>query len=171
MRVERICRRWGGMGTPPPHVSVAMSRSHSRETEPSSDWIEFELTDVDEARRVHDTLPEGVGKLAELAPDYWERRRRKALPMDRALAGFTIDWLLSLPAGLRPRSLCDRYPRAANAIAAAADGADRFAVLNELLSDRRGNRHGFPPEIRQELVALRDAIAAAAVADAGPAEG
>jgi hypothetical protein len=137
------------------------------ESERPSGWIEFELTDVDDARRAHDTLPEGVDKLPELTPNYWEQRRRKTLPMDRALAGFTIDWLLSLPATLRPHALCDRYPRAANAIAA-ADAADRFAVLNDLLSDSRGKRQGFPAQVRQEMVALREALAAAALGLAPP---
>jgi hypothetical protein len=146
-----------------------MTRSPQEEPERPSDWIEFELTDVDDARRAHDALPEGVDKLQELMPNYWERRRRKAQPMDRALAGFTIDWLLSLSATLRPHVLCDRYPRAANALAAAADEAQRIAVLNDLLRDSRGNRRGFPAQVRQELVALRDALAAAALASAQPA--
>jgi hypothetical protein len=148
---------------------MSMTRSPQEDSETPAGWIEFELTDVDDARRAHDTLPEGVDKLAELAPNYWERRRRKPLPTDRALAGPTIDWLLSLPATLRPHVLCDRYPRAANAIAGAADGVDRLAVLNDLLSDGRGHRRGFPAEVRQEIVALRDVVAAAAVASAQPA--
>ena len=121
--------------------------------------IEFELTDIADARRAHDTLPEGVDKLPALAPDYWEQRRRKPLPTDRALNGATIDWLLKLPLSLRPRELCDRYPRAANALAAAWHGDERAAVLDDLLSDRRGRRRGFPPEIRSELEALRYAVA------------
>ena len=31
-------------------------------------------------------------------------------------------------------------------------------MLDELLTDRRGNRRGFPPEIRSELQALRYAV-------------
>jgi hypothetical protein len=121
--------------------------------------IEFELTDIEDARRAHDSLPEGVDKLSELAPDYWSQRRRRPLPTDRALQGSTIDWLLKLPLSLRPRELCDRYPRAANALAAAWHGHERAAVLEELLTDRRGRRRGFPPEVRSELEALRYAVA------------
>jgi hypothetical protein len=145
-----------------------MDRSPHEEHERPSGWIEFELTDVDDARLAHDRLPEGVERLPELTPHYWEQRRRKPGPVDRALAGFTIDWLLSLPVALRPSALCDLYPRAANAIARVPDGAERFAVLNDLLSDNRGNRRGFPEVVRKELVALRDATAAAAIAPAGP---
>lgn len=121
--------------------------------------IEFELTDIDDARRAHDALPEGVDKLPELTPDYWVQRRRKPLPTDRALLGSTIDWMLNLPPSLRPRELCDRYPRAANALAAAWLGNERGAVLDGLLTDRRGHRKGFPPEVRSELEALRYAAA------------
>jgi len=121
--------------------------------------IEFELTDLENARLALEELPAGVDQVPTLAANYWEQRRRKPLPTDRALQGATIDWLLKLPASLQPRELCDRYPRAANAVAAAWSGAERAAVLDDLLSDRRGRRRGFPPEIRSELEALRYAVA------------
>jgi hypothetical protein len=121
--------------------------------------IEFELTDLEHARLAHEELPDGVDKIPTLVPNYWEQRRRKPLPTDRALQGSTIEWLLKLPASLRPRELCDRYPRAANAVAAAWHGSERAAVLDDLLSDRRGNRRGFPPEVKSELQALRYAVA------------
>ena len=120
--------------------------------------IEFELTDFEDARLALEELPEGVDKVPKLAPDYWEQRRRKPLPTDRALQGRTIEWLLKLPASLQPRELCDRYPRAANALAAAWHGGERVAVLVELLSDRNGTRRGFPPEVKSELQALRYAV-------------
>jgi hypothetical protein len=121
--------------------------------------IEFELTDLENARLALEELPDGVEKVPMLAPDYWEQRRRRPLPTDRALQGSTIEWLLKLPAPLRPRELCDRYPRAANALASAWQGSERAAVLDELLNDRRGRRRGFPPEVRSELEALRYAVA------------
>jgi len=121
--------------------------------------IEFELIELDDARRAHDALPEGVDKLPELAPDYWEQRRRKPVPSDRALQGTTIDWLLELHVRMRPRELCDRYPRAANALAAAWRNGEFAAVLDDMLIDRRGRRRGFPPEVRAELEKLRRACA------------
>jgi len=126
------------------------------------DAIEFELTNIEEARRAHDTLPEGVDKLSELVPDYWQQRRRKPQPTDRALAGFAIDWLIALPPALRPHALCERYPRAANAIATAWHSAERCAVLHELLGSKRGKRRGFPDDVRLEIEALRDAAEALA---------
>ena len=126
------------------------------------DAIEFELTGIEEARRAHDALPEGVDKLPELVPDYWEQRRRKPQPTDRALAGFAIDWLIALPPALRPHALCDRYPRAANAIAAAWHSPERGAVLHDLLNSNRAKRRGFPDDVRIEIEALRDAAEARA---------
>jgi hypothetical protein len=121
--------------------------------------IEFELTDLENARLALDELPDGVDRVQTLAPNYWEQRRRKPVPTDRALQGSTIEWMLKLPPSLRPRELCDRYPRAANVVAAAWSGSERAAVLDELLSDRRGTRRGFPPEVKSELQALRYAVA------------
>jgi hypothetical protein len=120
--------------------------------------IEFEPTNFEDARLALEELPEGVDKVQMLAPDYWEQRRRKPVPTDRALQGRTIEWLLDLPVSLQPRELCERYPRAANAIAAAWHQAERVAVLDELLSDRGGTRRGFPPEVKSELQALRYAV-------------
>ena len=120
--------------------------------------IEFELIPLDDARLALEAVPDGVDKVPTLVPNYWEKRRRKPLPTDRALQGSTIEWLLKLPVSLRPRELCDRYPRAANAVAAGWRAGQRAAVLDELLTDRRGNRRGFPPEVKSELQALRYAV-------------
>jgi hypothetical protein len=119
--------------------------------------IDFQLTDLDDARHALDELPAGVGRLPQMDPGYWLQRRRKPQAADRALVGATIDWLVSLPQQLRPQALCDQYPRAANAVAEAWNSPQRLAVLDALLSDRRGNRRGFPPQARRELEALREA--------------
>jgi hypothetical protein len=136
--------------------------------------IEFELVPVDAARAAHDQLPPGVEALPTLVPDYWPRRRRKPVPTDRALTGQAIDWLLSLPAPMRPTRLSERYPRVVNAIAAAWPGAGRMAFLEDLLVDRRGNRAGFPAEVRGEIEALFGwadrSTAAAGAPHRGPAD-
>ena len=89
------------------------------------DAIDFELVPVDAARAVHDEPPAGVESLPTLVPGYWVERRRKPGASDRALTGSAIDWLLALPAAVRPKLLCERYPRVVNAVAAAAPGAVR----------------------------------------------
>ena len=118
--------------------------------------FEFELTDFQQARQVLDELPAGVREVAHLAPGYWEERRRKALPTDRALTGTAIDWLLALPTTVRPMVMCERFPRIVNHIAETwRDHAGTVAALGRLLTDERGGRQGFPPDIRAELQRLR----------------
>ncbi len=125
-------------------------------TPSSRDAIEFEITDFAVAREALDALPEGLARAKTLAPGYWERVRRKLLPRDHALAGLTIRWLLELPAALRPHALCERYPRVANELAEAwPRPAERTAMLDTLLVDRRGGRRGFALNVQHELEALR----------------
>ncbi|HEY6135760.1 MAG TPA: hypothetical protein VIW70_17430 [Rubrivivax sp.] len=131
--------------------------------------FEFELTDFDEARKSLDEAPEGLAEAAAaLEPDFWERRRRKSLPTDRALNGVAIEWVLALPIALRPMGLCDRYPRVANAIAEAWPIFElRRSMLDSLLEDKRGRRQGFPPEVRSEIETLR-CVLPADIADFAP---
>lgn len=124
--------------------------------------IEFELTDVSDARHALDDLPPGVREREQLEPGFWERRRRKLEATDRALAGTTIDWLIKLPADVRPKALCEQFPRVANVIAQAwHDGPQGDAVLRRLIIDDRGGRRGFPPEVETELRRLAQHRAAA----------
>ena len=119
--------------------------------------IEFELTDLSDARHVLDELPEGVLEREKLEPGYWEQRRRKALVTDRALTGAAIDWLIKLPPEVRPKVLCEQFPRVANVIADAwNDGPAGDRLFARLLSDDRGGRRGFPADIEHELLRLVD---------------
>lgn len=128
----------------------------------SLDAIEFEITDFAVAREALDAPPDGLARAKTLAPGYWERVRRKLLPRDHALAGQTIRWLLDLPAALRPHALCERYPRVANELAEAwSRPAERTAMLDSLLVDRRGGRRGFALKVQHELETLRHDAGAA----------
>jgi len=132
---------------------MAPNRSPSPEAPPGT--ISFEVADLADARRALDELPSGVVEVAKLEPNYWEQRRRPTRPEDRALTGVTIDWLLALPPELQPRTLCERYPRVANLIAAAWPRIEeRRSLLHSLLSDARGGRQGFPVRVRREIEAL-----------------
>src|SRR5436190_21899877 len=103
--------------------------------------IDFEPTDFHNARRALDELQAGVREVAHLAPGYWEERRRKLIASDRALTGVAIDWLIALPAVLRPRVLCEKYPRIVNQIAETwRDHAGTVQALGRLLVDDRGGR-------------------------------
>jgi len=117
--------------------------------------IEFELTDLGDARRALEELPEGLELLHQSAPDYWALRRRAATPTDRALSGPTMDWMGGLPADVRPLKLCERFPRIANAVAQAWPNAGHCeSLFAGLLTDRRGKRRGFPVEVQAELERL-----------------
>ena len=120
--------------------------------------FEFELTDLEEARRVLDSESMSQFDVATVAsPAQWKRVRRVTLPTDRALSGRAIDWLLRLPAGVRPEHLSSRFPRIANALAEVWDDPEESRTsLDKLLGDGRKGRKGFPPEVHHELIALRD---------------
>jgi len=123
---------------------------------PAADSIDFELTDFADARHALDDMPPGVKEVQQLKPGYWEQRRRKPVATDKALAGSSLDWIISLPPELRPAELADRYPRVVNMISAAWNDIDRcVATLDELIVDHRGGRKGFSTEVDTALRALR----------------
>jgi hypothetical protein len=118
--------------------------------------IDFELTDFLTARSAMDELPEGVLEAQAMKHGGWEAQRRKPVASDRALTGVALDWLMSLPHDLRPRSLCESFPRVVNLIAQQwPEPVRRRAVLDGLLVDSRGNRRGFPADEMREIELLR----------------
>ena len=119
--------------------------------------IDFEITDFEHARQVLDDLPPGIGRAKAMEPGFWEQQRRKPTPTDRALTGVAMDWVISLPAGLRPHATCEHFPRVINAVAGAwADTNYSVQVLDHMINDSRGGRRGFPAAVQQELGALLD---------------
>jgi hypothetical protein len=117
--------------------------------------IDYELTDFDAARAAHNVLPPGVEQLERLRPEFWQQRRRRMLVTDRAMTGSTLEWVMRLPPALRPRVLCDRFPRIVNSISESWDDIDKsLSVFDHLLNDRRTGRRGFPPDVRDEIEAL-----------------
>ncbi|MEO8527295.1 MAG: hypothetical protein ABI460_21365 [Caldimonas sp.] len=129
---------------------------------PASTWqdegLEFEITDFGEARRILDD--ESIAQFhvaTAMSPAQWKRLRRATLPTDRALSGRAIDWLLSLPPGVRPEKIGSQFPRIANALAGVWDEPGECqAALDKLFDDGRTGRIGFPPGVQNELLALRD---------------
>jgi hypothetical protein len=80
---------------------------------------------------------------------------RKASPANTPLRR-TREWIESLPARVRPVNLMRRFARVANLIAATWGKPEYFETYMEsLLTDTRGNRKGFPPDVLAELSALR----------------
>lgn len=117
--------------------------------------LEFEPTDFGSAREAHDQPPPGVERIPEFVPDFWVLKRRRPTAVDRAMTGDALAWVMALPPMLRPHTLCDRFPRVANTLAASwHDPQARIEALSDLLVDHRGGRRGFPYEVRGEIEAL-----------------
>lgn len=102
--------------------------------------------------------PMGSLSSAETPPDVrWQDQRRPPRHNDESLTGTARIWLRRLPAGRRPLKLCIRYPRVANRLAWCwHDPVTAEQVLEDLLVDHRGGRHGFPRPIELELRRLRE---------------
>jgi hypothetical protein len=82
----------------------------------------------------------------------WSQTRAPLIDDDRVMLSHTHSWLRSIPNGMHPKQLCRHYPRIANRIATNwSDVPLVDRLLMDLMVDRRGNRMGFPPRIRQEL--------------------
>ena len=128
-----------------------MSQNPGKQPFNPSGLIEFEFTDVDQARKEADK-PAVVAALEKLLPGYWEEQRRPAVPSDRALTGKAIDWMLALPPEARPKALCEQFPRIANHLADGWDDLPNIRIaLMRLLADERGGRKGFSLQIEQEI--------------------
>jgi hypothetical protein len=90
---------------------------------------------------------------AEAAGYTWERR--SPVPADGSVLGHTGNWLNSLPKGVRPVHLQQEFPRIANDLARLWGQTlelDRYFQDKEFSS--REDRHGFPPLIKEELLAM-----------------
>ena len=73
-------------------------------------------------------------------------------PRDARLSDLALVWLHRLQADLRPLTLCEQFPRIANRLALCWDDHALTAkVFEELMADRRGNRRGFPADVKREL--------------------
>lgn len=116
------------------------------------DALEFELIDFQSARKQLDDLPAGITS----RPGYWDPKRQDHGGADRALTGPTLDWLLSLPEAVRPKHLCDQFPRVANTVALVWAQKERAVVMIDRLmhDDRGGTRKGFPEPVMYDLGVL-----------------
>jgi hypothetical protein len=66
-------------------------------------------------------------------------------------------WLERLPGEVSPHALATHYPRIVNLLALQwNDKRVCSAYFEDLLNDRRGGRRGFPPDVRRDLMSLRE---------------
>jgi len=116
-------------------------------TIPRSDVYATEKTREPSAKR---RSPPSMSNAAERY-----KHLRKAVPANIPL-GPTLMWIESLPPEQRPTALLRRFARIANLLAATWADAKAFdACMDSLLTDKRGNRQGFPSDVLAELIALR----------------
>ncbi len=114
--------------------------------------LDFELTDIGEARLALDEMPAGISSRVRLDPSFWSQRRRASQISDRALTGETVKWLMQLPSAVRPQQLSLQFPRLSNFLASVwPSPPEAAAALEALLVDRRGDRRGLPNAIQQEV--------------------
>lgn len=84
------------------------------------------------------------------------KANRRREPFNQPLPG-TLRWVESFPEAIRPNALLERFPRIANALARAWNDREQLRMeLDQLLVDRRTGRRGFPPDVYNELLTLRD---------------
>src|SRR6266446_319049 len=90
------------------------------------------------------------------SPKAQYRGVRKATPASEPLPR-TLEWSASLPLDVQPTALLHHYGRIANVIAAIRrDSKSLQSYMDCLFTDDRGDRHGFPPDVLHELLALRE---------------
>ena len=81
---------------------------------------------------------------------------RKAHPAEYLLP-LTEKWFDAFPADRAPCALASQYPRVANMIAVQwRDHRGAPELFDDLLTDKRGGRAGFPPAVRRDLVMLQE---------------
>jgi hypothetical protein len=81
---------------------------------------------------------------------------RKARPAEYLLP-LTEKWFDGFPPDRAPCALASQYPRVCNMIAVQwNDRRGAPDLFEELLTDRRGGRAGFPPAVRRDLHAVQE---------------
>jgi hypothetical protein len=81
---------------------------------------------------------------------------RKARPADYLLP-LTEKWFDGFPPERAPCALATHYPRICNMIAVQwNDHRGAPELFEDLLTDKRGGRAGFPPLVRRDLLAVQE---------------
>jgi hypothetical protein len=132
-----------------------MQNGKTSGSNPPPGTIDYKWTDIADARDAHDSPPPGLKHDIREQMKFWEQRRRPTLVTDRALTGRSLEWALGLPPLLRPKALCDRFPRIANSISESWLDIDAsLGLFDHLLNNRRKGRRGFPSDVQHEIEAL-----------------
>lgn len=119
-----------------------------------SDSLEFEKVSFSDARKALEETGPAAYAVAK-KPEDWAAKRTDT--PDEPLSDEATAWMIELPDAVRPRQLALRYARIANRIAELWKEpvkCERF--LDDLMTDQRGGRKGFPLAIASELATLHE---------------
>jgi len=146
-RIRLLCLRrprFDGAGTP-----TRMSIYQSRTPRPiTNDVSRFDT------RRSRFAPAHPPSRIQDGEQDW--RLLRKVEPANYLLP-LSVAWLGNLPPGIRPKALASRYPRIVNLLALEWNkSASCSAYFDDLLTDRRSNRQGFPADVYCDLLVLQD---------------
>ncbi len=105
------------------------------------------------------TIPRASSVVAPVQPkaelEDWSSVR-KARPAGYLLP-VTEKWFDAFPADKAPCALASQYPRICNLIAVHwNDMRGAPELFEDLLTDRRGGRAGFPPAVRRDLISVQE---------------
>ncbi|TMH04604.1 MAG: hypothetical protein E6H79_10405 [Betaproteobacteria bacterium] len=85
----------------------------------------------------------------------WARVRAPLRHRDAELSPKAKRWVSRLPKDAQPHALCAQYPRIANQLAACWTDIGLIEhLLESLMLDQRGGRHGFPRDVADDLALL-----------------
>src|SRR5437762_4635208 len=116
--------------------------------------FEFEKVSLTDARKALEDSVKPAVTVNKSATNH-EAKRKPA--QAESLRTATIQWIMKLPAQIQPRHLQVKYPRVANRIAALwGDPTGCESYLDDLLTDKRGGRKGFPLNVATEVSSIRD---------------
>jgi hypothetical protein len=120
----------------------------------NSDSFEFEKVSLDDARKV---LDDSVKPAVTVVREKNNYEARRAPQPAESMRTATIQWILKLPPHVQPRHVQVKYPRIANRLANLWPEVEQCEqYFEELLTDKRGGRKGFPLAVAQEIASLRD---------------
>jgi hypothetical protein len=141
-----------------PMIGRTLPRRQQQEdvmSEPGNpDTFEFEKVSLTDARKALEDSVKPLVTVNKNAVNH-ESKRKPAAP--ESLRTATIQWIMKLPPQIQPRHLHVKYPRVANRIAALwGDTTGCESFLDDLLTDSRGGRKGFPLNVATEISTIRD---------------
>jgi hypothetical protein len=116
--------------------------------------LEFEKVSFSDARKALEETGPAAYAVAKKTENWVEKRTETP---SEALSDQASAWIAELPESIRPRQLALRYARLANRLAELwEDPAKCEKLLDDLMTDRRGGRKGFPLAIASELATLHE---------------